>query len=83
MQCNRYFGNCPSDGWLKRGEECVAEFFGANKNAELFKFKNNPDCVVMLLSKQGKSTKCFCRAAYFVLTECLLKSYASLRHIVC
>eukprot|EP00953_Heterococcus_sp_UTEX-ZZ885_P009440 5560-Heterococcus_DN1.PRE.3 len=49
----RYFGNCPTAGWLKRGEECVAEYFGTNKNAELFKFKNNPDCVVMLLSKQG------------------------------
>ncbi|CAM9739199.1 unnamed protein product [Chrysoparadoxa australica] len=52
-QCYRYFGDSSRKGWLRRGGKMIAEFFGLERIAELSKFRNDPNCFLMLLGKDG------------------------------
>jgi SNF2 family DNA or RNA helicase len=52
-QLLKFFGGYPQEGWLERGQESVAEFWGKNKAAELKRFASDTDCVALLLGKAG------------------------------
>eukprot|EP00903_Cladosiphon_okamuranus_P012127 g11378.t1 len=49
----REFGGYPEKGWQKKGEKCVAEFWGKNRARELERFRTDPECFVLLLGKKG------------------------------
>ncbi|CAM9678677.1 unnamed protein product [Ectocarpus fasciculatus] len=54
----REFGGFPEEGWQRRGEKCVAEFWGKNRQGrrgakELERFRTDPECFVLLLGKRG------------------------------
>ncbi|CAN0199422.1 unnamed protein product [Ectocarpus sp. 4 AP-2014] len=51
----RELGGFPEEGWQRRGEKCVAEFWGKNRRVakELERFCTDPECFVLLLGKRG------------------------------
>ncbi|CAB1102276.1 unnamed protein product [Ectocarpus sp. CCAP 1310/34] len=49
----RELGGFPEEGWQRRGEKCVAEFWGKNRAKELERFRTDPECFVLLLGKRG------------------------------